>query len=83
MIMLKNAPDGIQVLGDRSEAKIGDACMIEFVHKNVCLARCQYGGETRLRTTYSPEVPMNHIAGVEVVEALGNIRQLVAGVSVR
>jgi hypothetical protein len=32
-------------------------------------------------TTYSLEVPMDNIAGVEVVEALGDTEQLVMGVS--
>jgi hypothetical protein len=48
--------------------------MTKIVHKDVWLARCKYGGETGCRTTtYSLEVPMNHIASVEVAEALSNI----------
>ena len=33
-------------------------------------------------TTYPLEVSMDHIAGVEVAEALGDVRQLMMGVSV-
>jgi len=39
--------------------------------------------ETRLTTiTYSLEVPMYHVAGVEVAEALSDVRELATGVSV-
>jgi len=38
--------------------------------------------ERGLETTHSLEVPMNHVAEVEVAESLGNVGQLVAGVSV-
>jgi hypothetical protein len=65
---------GIQVLSDRSETKIRDSCMTGVVHKDIWLTGCQYGGETRFRTTTYPlEVPMNDIAGVEVAEALGDV----------
>ena len=44
---------------------------------------CQYDGNRIFRTaTYSLEVPMDDIAGVEVVEAIGDVGQLVTGVSV-
>ena len=39
--------------------------------------------ETRLTTiTYSLEIPMYHVAGVEVTEAISDVGQLVTGVSV-
>jgi hypothetical protein len=58
--------------------------MARVVDKNVRLAGRQYGREMRFRTaTYSLEVPMNDIAGVEVAEALGDVGKLATGVSVR
>ena len=64
---------GIQILSDGSEAKIRDACMTRIVHKDVRLAECQHSSAMRFRiATYSFEVPMNHIAGVEVAEALSD-----------
>ena len=57
--------------------------MAGVVDKDVRLAGRQYGGETSFRiTTYSLEVPMNDIAGVEVAEALGDVGKLATGVSV-
>jgi len=54
------------------------------VHKDVWLTRCQYGGETRLgTTTYSLEVPVNHIAGMEVAEPFSGVGYLVTGVGVK
>jgi hypothetical protein len=77
-----DAPYGFQVLGDRSKAKIRQACMTSGVHKDIWLVGCQCGGETRFRTTtYTLEISMNNIAGVEVVEALSDVGQLVTGVS--
>jgi len=74
---------GILIFNNCSMAKIRDACMTGVVHKDVRLAGCQYGGEIRFRlTTHSLDTPMNHITGVDVVEALCNLRQLVMGVSV-
>jgi len=48
--------------------------MTRVVYKDGWLARYQYCGEIRYRTTHSLEVPMNNIAGVEVTEAISNIR---------
>jgi hypothetical protein len=48
--------------------------MIGVVHKDVWLDVYQYGGRIRFRTTtYTLEVPMNDIAGVEVAEALSDV----------
>jgi hypothetical protein len=68
------APCGIHISGDRGEAKIRDFCMTRVVHKNIWLGVCQCDGGIIFRTTYSLEVPMNDTAGVEVAEALGDIR---------
>ena len=57
--------------------------MTGVVDKDVRLAEHQYGCKTRSRiTTYSLEVPMNDIAGVEVAEALGDVGKLTTEVSV-
>ena len=57
--------------------------MTGVVHKDIRLARCQCGGDLRLRTaTYPFEVPVNDVAGVEIAEALSDVRQLATGVSV-
>ena len=70
-----DAPDGIQVLRDSGEAEIGDPRMTGIIHKDVRLVGRQRAGETRFRTaTYSLEVPVNDITGMEVAEALGDVR---------
>jgi len=74
---------GIRVLSERGKAKIGDACMTRVVHQDVRLAERQRGSETGFGTaTHSLEIPVNHIAGVEVAEALSNIGYLATNVSV-
>ena len=66
---------GFQVLSDRSEAKIRETRMTGVVHKDVRLSRCQCGADLRLRTaTYPLEVPVDDIAGVEIAEALSDVR---------
>jgi len=73
-VMTRRARYGIHILSDCSEAEIRDACMTGVVHKDVRLVECQHGIETGFRTTYSFEIPMNHIAGVEVAQALSDVR---------
>ena len=64
---------GIQVSSYPSEAKISDARTAGVVDENVWLARCQYGGEAGDRIpTYTLEVPVNHLTGVEVIETLSD-----------
>jgi len=76
-VLTRGGPRGIQVLSNHSEAEIGDACMTGIIHKDIRLVECQYGSRIISRTvTYSLEVPVNHIAGVEVTKALSNIRKL-------
>jgi len=66
---------GTCVFSDRGEAKIRDACVTTVVHEDIRLAECQRDGKPRFRTiSYSFEVPVNHIAGVEVAEALSDVR---------
>jgi len=82
-MLVCGALHGIRVLSERGKAKIRDACMTRVVHQDICLAERQRGSETRFRTvTYSLEIPMNHIAGVEAAEALSNIGYLATNVSV-
>ena len=72
--LVRGTLDGIQVLSDCSEAKIRDERITGVVHKDVWLAGCQYSGKTRyIITTYSLQVPVNYVAGVEVAEASGDI----------
>ena len=67
--MPRGALHGIRALSNHCLGKVRDARMTGVVDKDVWLAGCQYGGEAGFRTnTHSLEVPMNHIAGVEVVE---------------
>jgi len=54
----RGTPDRIQVLSNRGEAKACDACVTEVVHKDV----------------RPLEVPMDHVAGVEVTETFGEIK---------
>jgi len=82
-VVTRGGPHGVQVLSDRGEAEIRNSRMTRAVHKDIWLAGCQYSSEARSRSaTYSLEIPMNHVAGVEVAQALSNVGQLVTGVSV-
>ena len=74
--------DRIQVLSGRSEAEISDACISGAIHQDIWLISYQHNSKARLKTsTYSLEVPMNYIAGVEVTEAVNDVVKLVTGVS--
>ena len=65
---------GIWVQSHCSELKVGDTRITRVVHEDVWLDTRQYNSETEVRmTTYSLEIPMNHIAGVEVAKALCDI----------
>ena len=47
--------------------------MTRVVYEDVCLAEYEYDGLTGFRTTtYSLEVSVNHIAGMEVAEAISD-----------
>ena len=73
--LTRGAPRGIQILGYCGEAKIRNTCITRVVHKDVWLAGESISGKTGFRTTtHSLEVPVNHIAGVKVAEALSDIR---------
>ena len=73
--LILDTSHGIQIQSDSSETKVRDPRITGVVHEDVRLGTCQYGRETAVRTiTYPFEVPMNHIAGVEVAEALSDVR---------
>ena len=62
-------------MSDRSKAKISDLCVADVVHEDVRLDACQSGGKTGLvLITYSFEVAVNYIAGVEKVKAFSDIK---------
>ena len=74
-MLTRSTPRGIQISCDCSEAKIRETRMTGVVHKDVRLSRCQCGADLRLRTaTYPLEVPVDDIAGVEIAEALSDVR---------
>ena len=69
------APCRIQALNDHAKAKIGDPRTAGGVHKDLWLAGHQYSGERKSRTiAYSLEISVDHVAGVDVVEAFGDVR---------
>jgi len=74
-LLIRGALHGIQVLSHRGDAEIHDARTARLVHENIRLIGCEYDCRTGFRTTtYSLEVPMDHIAGVEVAEAISDVR---------
>lgn len=61
-------------MSDLGKAKIRDARMTGAIHKDVHLVGCQHGGESGFNTIAYPfKIPMDHIAGVKVVKAVGNV----------
>lgn len=51
------------------------------IHKDIWLDMYQHGGKTRLGTiTYSLEITVDYIAGVEIVKAIDDIGHLVVRV---
>ena len=74
-LLVWNAPYRIQILSDHSDTTICDHCVAGGVHKDVQLVRYQYAVVKRSRmTTYSLEIPVNNIAGVEVIQTFCDIR---------
>ena len=69
----QGTPYGVLILSDHSKTEIRDLCTTGGIHKDVRLAECQ-GGRTIFGTiTYSLEISMNHVAGVEIVKAIDDI----------
>ena len=55
--------------------KICDACATGAVHKDVWLAGDQYNNGTKfIVITHPLDVPVDHIVGMQVGEAFGDIR---------
>ena len=74
-VFVWNAPYRIQVLSDHSDTTICDHRVAGGVHKDVQLVRCQYAVVKLSRMiTYSLKIPVNNVAGVEVIQAFCDIR---------
>ena len=75
IVIIRGAPDGVQVLSDHNETKIRDPCAASGVHKDVRLDTCQHAGKVGLGTiTYSLEITVNYVAGVEKAKAIGDVK---------
>ena len=73
---------GTWVFSECGKAKIRDACVTRVIHQDVSLAERQHDSGARSGTvTHSLEIPVNHIACVEVAESLSDIGYLVTNVS--
>jgi len=67
-LILRGASHRIQILSDRGKAKIRDPCAASVIHKDIRLDTYECGGKTGLNSiTYSLEVTMNYVAGVNKV----------------
>ena len=71
-------PDGLQVFRDDGDAEVGNTCMgdiVDNIHKYVHLVGRKYYSETTFGTTaYTLEISVNHVPGVQVTEALRDLR---------
>lgn len=66
--------DGVQVLSDRSKAKIRDLCVASVIHEDILLDADQYDRKSRLiLIRHSFEIAANRLAGVEKVSAFSDI----------
>ena len=80
IVFTRGAQLGIHTRGDCSKAKISNPRATGGIYEDIRLGTCQYRDETGVRPTTHPlKVPVNHITGVEVTEALGDVRQLIMG----
>lgn len=65
----------IITLNDCRQTEIRDPRMAVVINKDIWLNTCQSGGNTGFRgITYSLEVPVDDVTGVEKVKTLSNIR---------
>lgn len=81
---LVRVPDRILILCNGGEAKVCDEWVAGLIQEDIRLAERQYRDESgKGTTTYSSDASMDHAARMDIVEALGNVTQLSAGVSVR
>ena len=73
-LIIRGASDGIQVLSDRSKAEIRDPRMVGVIHENIRLLRVKTIVKTGHKSiTYSFEISMDYVAGVEEVKAFSDI----------
>ena len=83
--LVRRVSYGMRVLSDNSDAKIRQPCMrgtFNNVHKNIHLVGRKWSCETKFRIiTYSLEISVDHIARMEIIEALRNLGQLVTRMS--
>ena len=71
------APHRIQVSSDYGKTKVCDPGAPSGVHEDVRLIVRQYSDETKFgMIAYPLETSVNHVASVEVFEALSDIKQL-------
>ena len=75
ILISRSASNGVQVLSDRSKTEIRDPCVAGVIHKDIWLDMHQNGGKPGLRTiTYSLEITVNYVAGVEKVKTFSDAR---------
>ena len=71
-------PNGVQVFRDDGNAKVRNTCVgdiVDNIHEYVHLVgREYYGGTTFGTTTYTLEISVDHVTGVQVAEALRDLR---------
>jgi len=73
-LIVRAAPYKIQVLSDRSKPKIGDPCVASGIDKHISLDACKKKIKRGLeKITYSLEIAVGYIAGVEKVKSFGDI----------
>ena len=74
------ASGSVFAVGDRREPKVADACIFRAIYQDIWLGN----GQRRARdttllceyNTYALQIPVDHMAGVEVVETLSHIQEL-------
>ena len=74
-VIVRSAPYRIQDLINHGETKVCDPRPTGGVNEDVWLVECQCGDlPVSKTTTYPLETSMDHVTGVEVVEAIRDIR---------
>ena len=75
----RGTPHQIRVLYDHGQSKISDSRVTGVIHKDVALTEREYNFETKFTATHSFEVPMDLVAGMQVVQTLSDVRELIMG----
>ena len=66
--------NGIRVPSYHSNARIRNSCVASSIHKDTWLDICQYAGKAGPNiTTYTLEITMDYVAGVEKAKAFSDI----------